>query len=44
VAAFGPGRRARALLIHHKDSVVRFLSMLDLGGGPKAGSGSSPPC
>ncbi len=44
VAAFGPGRRARALLIHHKDSVVRFLSMLDLGGGLKAGSGSSPPC
>lgn len=29
-AAFGRGRRARALLIHHKDAVVRFLSLLDL--------------
>ncbi len=28
-AAFGRGRRARALLIHHKDAVVRFLSILD---------------
>jgi hypothetical protein len=31
VAAFGPGRRARALLIQHKDAVVRFLSILDVG-------------
>ncbi len=30
-AAFGGGRRARALLIHHKDAVVRFLSSLDTG-------------
>lgn len=29
-AAFGPGRRARALLLHHKEAVVRFLSILDL--------------
>jgi hypothetical protein len=29
-AAFGPGRRARALLLHHKDAVIRFLSLLDL--------------
>jgi hypothetical protein len=43
-AAFGPGRRARALLIHHKNSVVRLLSLLDLGGGPETGSGSSRPC
>ena len=28
-AAFGRGKRARALLIHHKDAVVRFLSILD---------------
>ncbi len=28
--AYGSGRRARALLIHHKDAVVRFLSMLDI--------------
>jgi hypothetical protein len=30
-AAFGAGRRSRALLIHHKDAVVRFLSSLDIG-------------
>jgi len=30
-AAFGPGRRSRALLIQHKDAVVRFLSILDVG-------------
>jgi hypothetical protein len=30
-AAFGRGRRARALLIHHKDAVMRFLSALDTG-------------
>jgi hypothetical protein len=30
-AAYGRGRRARALLIHHKDGVVRFLSILDVG-------------
>ena len=35
-AAFGPGRRARALLIHHKEAVVRFLSILDTG--PDEGS------
>jgi hypothetical protein len=28
-AGFGEGRRARALLIHHKDSVIRFLSLLE---------------
>lgn len=31
-AAFGQGRRARALLIHHKDAVMRFLAALDTGG------------
>lgn len=31
-AAFGRGKRARALLIHHKDAVVRFLSILDAAG------------
>ena len=30
-AAFGRGRRARALLIYHKDAVVHFLSILDTG-------------
>jgi hypothetical protein len=30
-AAFGPDRPARALLIHHKDAVVRFLSLLEIG-------------
>jgi len=30
-AAFGRGRRARALLIYHKDAVVHFLSILDAG-------------
>jgi hypothetical protein len=30
-AAFGRGRHARALLIHHKDAVMRFLSALDTG-------------
>jgi hypothetical protein len=29
-AAYGPGRRARALMIDHKDAVVRFLSNLTL--------------
>lgn len=29
-AAFGQGKRARALLIHHKNAVVRFLSILDV--------------
>jgi hypothetical protein len=28
-AAFGPGHQARALLIEHKDAVIRFLSLLD---------------
>lgn len=34
-AAFGPGRRARAVLIHHKEAVVRFLYALE----PLAGEG-----
>jgi len=33
-AAFGPGRRSRALLIHHKDAVVRFLSLLGVDRPP----------
>jgi hypothetical protein len=33
-AAFGPGRRARALLIHHKNAVVRFLSLLGVDRPP----------
>jgi len=28
-ATFGDGRRARALMIDHKDAVVRFLTLLD---------------
>jgi hypothetical protein len=30
-AAFGPGKRARALLIDHKEAVIRFLGHLDPG-------------
>jgi len=41
-AAFGRGRRARALLIHHKDAVVRFLSLLEPAAETTSGSGSSP--
>jgi len=28
-AAYGPGKKARALLIEHKDAVIRFLGLLD---------------
>jgi hypothetical protein len=28
-AAFGPGKKARALLLEHKDAVIRFLGLLD---------------
>jgi hypothetical protein len=28
-AAFGPGKKARALLIDHKEAVIRFLLLLD---------------
>ena len=28
-AAFGPGKQARALLIDHKDAVIRFLLLLE---------------
>jgi len=41
-AAFGPGRRARALLIHHKEAVVRFLSILDVEPGDSAREISTP--
>jgi len=41
-AAFGPGRRARALLIHHKEAVVRFLSILDVDPGDSAREISTP--
>ncbi len=30
IAAFGPGKKARALLVDHKDAVIRFLGLLDL--------------
>ncbi len=30
-AAFGPGRRARALLLEHKEAVAEFLNRLPLG-------------
>ena len=29
-AAFGPGKQARAMLLDHKDAVIRFLGLLDL--------------
>jgi hypothetical protein len=28
-AAFGPGQRARALLVEHKEAVIRVLEALD---------------
>jgi hypothetical protein len=40
-AAFGPGKRARALLIDHKEAVIRFLKCLDPGLRTDASSTSS---
>lgn len=40
-AAFGPGKKARALLIDHKEAVIRFLSLLDLGPRERATDVSS---
>jgi len=36
-AAFGPGRRARAVMVHHKEAVVRFLSALEYGAPDEGG-------